>query len=127
MKPRLSFAITILFLMICSDRLLARPYITQSDVPAERGFRAVPLLSGLEHPWSMAWLPNGDILITERPGRLRLVRDGQLASGSIAGVPEVFDSGQGGLLDVGLHPRFEKNRRVYFTIFSSATIPDFLH
>jgi carbon-monoxide dehydrogenase small subunit len=47
----------------------------------------------------MVWLPNGDILVTERPGRLRRVRDNRLASGSIAGVPKVFDSGQGGLLD----------------------------
>jgi glucose/arabinose dehydrogenase len=63
----------------------------------------------------MTWLPNGDILVTERPGRLKWVRDGQLAPGAIAGVPKVFDSGQGGLLDVSLHPRFEQNRRVYFT------------
>jgi glucose/arabinose dehydrogenase len=110
------------FFVMCSDRLLAQPYITQSDVPAERGFRAVALLGGLEHPWSMVWLPNGDILVTERPGRLRRVRDGRLASGSIAGVPEVFDSGQGGLLDISLHPRFEQNRRVYFTYAYGSTI-----
>ena len=122
MKPRLAFAMILFFFGMCSDQLLAQPYITQSDVPAERGFRAVTLLGGLEHPWSMAWLPNGDILITERPGRLRRVRDGRLASGSIAGVPKVFDSGQGGLLDVSLHPRFEKNRRVYFTYAHGSTI-----
>ena len=104
MKPLLNLAIILLLLAICFDRLLAQPYITQSDVPAERGFRAVSLLEGLEHPWGMAWLLNGDILVTERPGRLRRVRDGQLASGSITGVPKVFDSGQGGLLDVGLPP-----------------------
>jgi len=122
MKPRLSFTIFLLILVICSDRLLAQPNITQSDVPAERGFRAVALLRGLEHPWSMAWLPNGDILITERPGRLQRVRDGRLASGSIAGVPEVFDSGQGGLLDVSLHPRFEENSQVYFSYAHGNTI-----
>jgi len=122
MKPRLSFTIFLLILVICSDRLLAQPNITQSDVPAERGFRAVTLLRGLEHPWSMAWLPNGDILITERPGRLQRVRDGRLASGSIAGVPEVFDSGQGGLLDVSLHPRFEENSQVYFSYAHGNTI-----
>jgi len=115
MKPRLSFAIVLFFLGMCAGRLLAQPYITQSDVPAERGFRAVVLLRGLEHPWGMVWLPSGDILVTERPGRLRRVQDGRLASGSVAGVPEVFDSGQGGLLDISLHPRFEKNRRLYFT------------
>ncbi|MGD8256832.1 MAG: PQQ-dependent sugar dehydrogenase, partial [Desulfobacterales bacterium] len=122
MKPRLAFVMILFFFVMCSDRLLAQPYITQSDVPAERGFRAVALLGGLEHPWSMVWLPNGDILVTERPGRLRRVRDGRLASGSIAGVPEVFDSGQGGLLDISLHPRFEQNRRVYFTYAYGSTI-----
>ena len=93
----------------------AEPIITRGDVPAERGFRAVTLLQGLEHPWSMAWLPNGDLLVTERPGRLRRVSGGRLAVAPIAGVPEVFASGQGGLLDVSLHPEFEENRRIYFT------------
>lgn len=115
MKSRLSFAIILISLAICSDWLLAQPYITQSDVPAERSFRAVVLLRGLEHPWGMAWLPNGDILATERPGRLRRVRDSRLVSGTIAGVPEVFDSGQGGLLDIRPHPRIAENCQVYFT------------
>ena len=122
MKPRLGFVMILLFFVMCSDRILAQPYIIQSDVPAERGFRAVALIRGLEHPWGMAWLPNGDILVTERPGRLRRVRDGRLASGAVAGVPEVFDSGQGGLLDISLHPRFEQNRRVYFTYAHGNTI-----
>ena len=122
MKPRFSFVMLFLFFVMCSDRLAAQPYITQSDVPAERGFRAVALLQGLEHPWGMVWLPNGDIIVTERPGRLRRVRDGQLASDPIAGIPEVFDSGQGGLLDVSLHPRFEENRQIYFTYAHGNTI-----
>jgi glucose/arabinose dehydrogenase len=63
----------------------------------------------------MAWLPNGDLLITERPGRLRRVREGRLMPEPIAGVPDVFAEGQGGLLDIGLHPNFEKNRKLYFT------------
>ena len=95
--------------------LAAQPIIINGDVPAERGFRAVTLLQGLEHPWSIVWLPNGDMLVTERPGRLRRVKSGRLAAAPITGVPEVFASGQGGLLDISLHPRFEANRRVYFT------------
>ena len=122
MKPLLSLIIILFSIVICSHLLLAQPYITESDVPAERGFRAVALVRGLEHPWGMVWLPNGDILITERPGRLRRVRDSQLVSGKIAGVPKVFDSGQGGLLDVSLHPRFEENRQVYFTYAHGNTI-----
>ncbi len=85
--------------------------------------KAVPVISGLDHPWGMAWLPNGDILITERPGRLRIVRDGILDPKAIAGVADVstvsaqqlFASQQGGLLDIALHPRFAENRFVYFT------------
>lgn len=89
----------------------------------EETLQAVPVVEGLEHPWGVAWLPNGDLLITERPGRLRIVRDGVLDPEAIAGVEEVSDataqqlfaSRQGGLLDIALHPRFTENRLVYFT------------
>ena len=73
-------------------------------------FRVVPLVSGLVHPWSLAFLPDGDLLITERPGRLRVVRLGRLLEAPIAGVPVVAAVGQGGLLDVVLHPDFATNR-----------------
>jgi aldose sugar dehydrogenase len=66
----------------------------------------VTVVEGLVHPWSMAFLPNGDMLVTERPGRLRIVRDGVLDPTPIGGVPEVRAQGQGGLLDVVLHPDF---------------------
>ena len=73
-------------------------------------FRVAPLVSGLVHPWSLAFLPDGDLLITERPGRLRIVRHGRLLEAPIAGVPIVAPGGQGGLLDVVLHPNFATNR-----------------
>jgi glucose/arabinose dehydrogenase len=95
--------------------LAAQPVIIQDEVPSEGGFRRVTLLQGLVHPWAMAWLPNGDLLITERPGRLRRVTNGRLVAAPLAGVAKVFDAGQGGLLDIGLHPRFAENRRLYFT------------
>jgi glucose/arabinose dehydrogenase len=95
--------------------LAAQPVIIQDEVPSEGGFRRVTLLQGLVHPWAMAWLPNGDLLITERPGRLRRVTNGRLVATPLAGVAKVFDAGQGGLLDIGLHPRFAENRRLYFT------------
>jgi len=63
----------------------------------------------------MAWLPDGAMLITERPGRVRIVRNGTLDPNPIAGVPEVFAVNQGGLMDVSVHPNFQKNRLVYFT------------
>lgn len=70
---------------------------------------------GLEHPWALAFLPDGNFLVTERPGRLRIITpDGQVKS-AIAGVPEVDARNQGGLLDVALDPGFEENRLVYLT------------
>lgn len=78
-------------------------------------FRVATVVEGLEHPWGMAFLPDGSILVTERPGRLRLVRNGVLEPEPIAGVPEVWARGQGGLLDVALHPDFERNRLVYLS------------
>jgi glucose/arabinose dehydrogenase len=79
----------------------------------EHAYRVVPVVSGLENPWGVAFLPRGGMLITERPGRLRLVRDGQLMPDPIAGVPEVWARGQGGLLDVALHPDYTANQLVY--------------
>lgn len=95
-----------------------------SDVPAQdagrqtagdQAFRIATLVEDLEHPWSMAFLPGGDMLLTERPGRLRLVRDGRLVERPVSGVPEVWAQGQGGMLDVALHPEFASNRWVYLT------------
>lgn len=71
--------------------------------------------TGLNHPWAMAFLPNGSALITEREGDLRLMKpDGSLSAG-LSGVPEVYASGQGGLLDVALDPDFESNRQIYLS------------
>jgi len=77
--------------------------------------RVSVLTRGLEKPWSLAFLPDGSILITERPGRLRLYRDGKLLPEPIAGVPAVRFSLIGGLFDIKLHPDFERNRYVYLT------------
>ena len=78
-------------------------------------YQKITLVKNLEHPWSIAWLPDGKILITERPGRLRIFRDGILEPTPISGVPQVFAFGQGGLLDVSAHPRFAENRFIYLT------------
>ena len=85
-------------------------------VPLETGWKAVTVTGGLMHPWAAAWLPDGkSLLVTEREGRLRVVRDGQLGMVAVTGVPEVLPVGQGGLLDIVLHPNFSKNRWVYIT------------
>jgi glucose/arabinose dehydrogenase len=71
---------------------------------------------GLDHPWGIAFLPGGDLLVTERPGRLRVIRKGVLDPTPISGLPEIWSNpGQlGGLLDVALHPNFAQNRLIYF-------------
>lgn len=89
-----------------------------AEVPMAEGWQKTTVIEGLEHPWALAFLPDGDILITERPGRLRLVRDQQLEDDPIEGLPEVFAHNQGGLLDLVLHPDFAENRWIYFTYAS---------
>jgi glucose/arabinose dehydrogenase len=77
--------------------------------------RVVPMFKGLANPWSLAFLPNGDMLITEKPGRLRIVRGGTLDPDPVPGTPQVLAMGQGGLLEVALHPQFATNQIVYLT------------
>src|SRR4051812_41850647 len=72
-------------------------------------FKTVTVATGLNHPWSLAWLPNGDMLITERPGRLRLVHDGVLDPTRINGVPKVHAVRLSGLMEVLPHPNFAQN------------------
>ena len=85
---------------------------------AKHRFHLVKVVDGLEHPWGLAFLPDGRMLVTERPGRLRIVADGWLVPEPVAGVPEVWDDGQGGLLDVTLHPGFAENGLVYLSYAS---------
>ena len=100
--------------LLCAFALSAA---AQSDVIRTdyHDYRAVTVAEGLDRPWAIAWLPNGDMLITEKPGRLRIVRDGVLLDAPVAGVPVVSDAGQGGLLDVMPHPDFEENQLVYLS------------
>jgi len=107
-----------LFVALCLLVPAARasePFFSPKSPPKAEGYRLVTLADGLQHPWGLAWLPNGDLLITERPGRLRLFRDGRLVERPLVGVPDVFAQGQGGLLDVALHPDFADNRLVYLS------------
>ena len=80
---------------------------------AHHSYRVVTVAEGLEIPWSITFLPDGDMLVTERPGRLRIIRDGVLLPDSVPGVPEVHAEGQGGLFDVLPHPEFTSNRLLY--------------
>ncbi len=85
------------------------------DTAEQHKVRVSVVTKGLSHPWAIAFLPDGGMLVTERPGRLRIVRDGVLESHAISGVPPVRTDGNGGLMDVTLHPQFADNRLVYLT------------
>ena len=85
---------------------------------AKHRLHLVKVVDGLEHPWGLAFLPDGRMLVTERPGRLRIVADGWLVPEPVEGVPEVWDDGQGGLLDVALHPGFAENGLIYLSYAS---------
>jgi glucose/arabinose dehydrogenase len=76
--------------------------------------RVTVVANGLDHPWGMAFLPDGGMLVTERPGRLRVIRDGLLEPAPIGGLPAIRAALIGGLLDIALHPSFEQNRLIYF-------------
>ncbi len=96
---------------------MATPAAGQEHVyrSAYHDYRVVTVADGLVRPWSIAFLPGGDMLVTERPGRLRIVRGGMLVPDPVAGIPEVVAEGQGGLLDVMPHPDFALNRLLYLS------------
>ena len=85
------------------------------DTADQHKVRAVVVARGIPHPWGMAFLPGGNILITERRGNLRMVRDGVLDPKPLSGLPRVYVKNSAGLLDIALHPKFAENRLVYFT------------
>ncbi|MFO7812542.1 MAG: PQQ-dependent sugar dehydrogenase [Pelovirga sp.] len=93
--------------------------VAQVITTSNEKIRIVEITEGLEHPWGMAFLPDGRILVTERPGRLRLVENGQLLPEPISGLPSIVAQGQSGLLDVALHPRFADNQLIYIAYTSA--------
>ena len=85
------------------------------DTAEQHAVRVVVVTRGLSHPWSLAFLPNGDMLVTERAGRLRIIRNGVLDSRPVDGLPTIHAVRGSGLLDLALHPDFVANRFVYLT------------
>jgi glucose/arabinose dehydrogenase len=102
--------------------VLAAPAVARAQVmpSARHTLRLSTLGMGLVQPWSIAFLPDGRLLLTERPGRLRVFANGKLDPKPLAGVPRVAATGQGGLLDVCLHPDFARNRVLYLSFSSPA-------
>jgi aldose sugar dehydrogenase len=109
--------------MICTAATPAADQGTERPPPpppqpakvVKTGYKVIEIAKGLDHPWSMAFLPDGSMLVTERQGRLRLIKGGLLQSQPIAGVPAVHTGSQAGLFDIVLHPNFAQNHMVYLT------------
>ena len=108
---RIAFAVPAV-LVVAAASAVAQTPVQRS---AFHNYRVVTVADSLQNPWSMTFLPGGDMLITERPGRLRIVRKGKLLPNPVEGVPAVRGGGQGGLLDVVPHPAFATNRLIYFS------------
>ena len=91
--------------------------LAPSDAPpSAKGWRAVTVAEGLNQPWGMAWLPNGKLLVTSKKGTLHILNGSRFDNVPLEGMPEVFTGGQGGLLDIALHPADKTNPRVYMTL-----------
>lgn len=112
---------TIAFFMLATFSFLVHaeegPEIATSD--SDKNFVIELVSEDVVVPWGMAQLPNGDLLVTEREGLLKVIRDGKMLDKTITGLPEISASGQGGLLDIALHPDYAKNGWVYFTYSST--------
>ena len=102
------FSIIALLLAACAAQ--AQTYRSE-----EHTFIVKRVLGGLNHPWSIAFLPDGRMLITEREGRLRIAKDGRLEPQPVAGLPPITPHGQGGLMDLALHPNYAHNGLVYWS------------
>jgi aldose sugar dehydrogenase len=124
-----SAALATLLLAMAAGAELRAQTVVDRVVDEEIGsqyqaLRLVQVVEGLEQPWALAFLPDGGMLVTERPGRMQLVRDGRVTE--VSGVPEVHAQNQGGLMDVVLHPGYQENGWIYFTYSragSDGTVP----
>jgi glucose/arabinose dehydrogenase len=116
----------LMYLLLIACLIVGAPPLVHAQAPRSptpapvKGVVDVQTIAkGLEHPWSLAFLPDRRMLVTERPGRLRLVGSDGRVSEPLTGVPRVYASGQGGLLDVALSPTFDKDRLVYLSFAES--------
>lgn len=108
-------AVAALAMALCAAGPLGAQANTQTVGSQLGTVRVTTLATGLQNPWGLAFLPDGNLLVTERPGRVRVVTPQGGVSSPLTGVPTVFAQGQGGLLDIALDPAFASNRRVYLS------------
>ena len=116
-KLTLFLLVAIPVILACSE---AVPFNknTKNESITTQSFKVDTIAVDLKNPWGMAWLPDGRMLFTERSGEIRVVKDGKLTEDRISGVPEVYARGQGGLLDIKLHPNYAENGWIYISYSS---------
>lgn len=110
---------TTLFASLTTSIILSTVVHAETYQAGNVRFQLETVASGLENPWAIAFLPDDKQLVTEQSGQLRVIRDGELQDEPVSGVPEVADQGQGGLLDILLHPEFEDNRLLFLSFAHS--------
>jgi len=117
MKYSFLLLITVLLFTACSKNEQAAPEIFTGKViqSEKQKFGVDTITAELKNPWGIAFLPDGRILVTERAGEIRIVKDGKLLQEKIGNVPAVFGNGQGGLMDIKLHPDYKNNGWIYLT------------
>jgi aldose sugar dehydrogenase len=114
------FIYLLLFVPLIYSCQLENSHSAETETMPERSDKKVALRldtlsTDLEQPWGLAFLPNGDILINEKAGQIKIFRDGRILEETVQGLPEIIVLGQGGLLDIRLHPDYEKNGWIYFS------------
>jgi glucose/arabinose dehydrogenase len=110
----MAFAVLLMIEVSCTAASTGEAPRSPTPSPVEGYLKVETIVDGLEHPWALSFLPDGQMLVTERPGRMRLVKDGRLSK-PLRGIPAVLASGQGGLLDVELDPHFSDNHHIFFS------------
>ncbi|MBL7873336.1 MAG: PQQ-dependent sugar dehydrogenase [Cyclobacteriaceae bacterium] len=104
--------VSILFCVVVAK---AQPVAGSTITTEKQKFVLESITTELQRPWGMAFLPDGRAMVTEKDGEIRIIKDGKLLEEKISGVPEVFNNGQGGLLDIQLHPDYAKNGWIYIS------------
>jgi len=118
LKYGASFLSIILIIVACSDKPNNNGTNNNSNSNEKVTFSPELVFDGVSIPWGMTWLPDGDMLVTDRSGKLLRVKDGELVA-EVTGLPNIYARGQGGLLDIELHPDYENNGWIYITYSST--------
>jgi glucose/arabinose dehydrogenase len=108
-------AVLATLIIIASCQTSASNKEKESGKSGSSAYKADTLYKGFKNPWGMVWLPDGRMLVTEKAGEILVFRDGKFTGEKLSGVPAVVDEGQGGLLDIKLHPDYENNKWIYIS------------